>query len=306
MPELIVLTCASGKQCSHIIPLLYQHPSEYRLRLIVHSQTSQARLEQQYPEAEVLQANLGDPSDCARILRDATVIYYIGPSFQPHEAEYGINIIDSAVAESTRPGSTLAHFIFSSVIHPLLRKLLNHDRKRYVEEYLVESPLPYTILQPSHFADNGMVRLVNQLDVAKPVFKAFHNPEVAFSFTCLCDHAEASVTVIQERSKHFYATYQLVSTFPVKYTEYIKTAGDEMGKDFEIEHVPYEQAVDTMCEFMFGTNSPDQRVRDGPERLLLYYNKRGLSGNPNVLEWLIGRPATSLAGLARSVVEARK
>ena len=45
----------------------------------------------------------------------------------------------------------VSHFIYASVLHPCLRKLMNHDCKRYVEEYLIESGLPYTILQPSHF-----------------------------------------------------------------------------------------------------------------------------------------------------------
>ncbi|KAK4938572.1 hypothetical protein LTR10_021003 [Elasticomyces elasticus] len=303
MSELIVLTCASGKQCSHLVPLLYDE-SMYKLRLVVNSTASSERLQKQYPKAEVVQANLDFPQDCARILEGATVIYYIGPPFTWKETYYGINVVDAAVSESKKPGSKFAHFVFSSVLHPELTKLLNHDRKRYVEEHLTESMLPYTILQPSHFTDNAIGQLVAQKDVDHPVFKAPHSAQTAFSFTSLHDYAEASAKVIQERSKHFYATYQLVSTLPMKYTEYIKSIGEAMGKDVEIQEVPYEQSVGNFCERMFGSRDDvPQTLRDGPERLVLYYNHRGLYSNPNILEWLIGRTGSSPADVAKRYLQ---
>ena len=305
MSELVVLTCASGKQCSQLIPLLYQEPSLYTLRLVVHSQKSLERLQSQYPKAEVLQADFNSPDDCAKILDGATTMYYVGPTFQTHEAQLGMNVIDAAVAESAKPHSKFSHFIFSSVLHPEIGKLLNHDRKRYIEEYLCESSLPYTILQPSHFADNAIGRLIAQKDSPHPKFMAAHDPEVAFSFSCVRDHAEVSFKVIRERSKHFFATYQLVSTWPMKYTEYVRTVGEAMGKTIQIERVPYEQTVETYCQLVFGSSQVvDQNMRDGPERLLLYYNTRGVTGNPGVLEWLLGRSGTTPAELATQLLDA--
>ena len=305
MSELIVLTCASGKQCSQLIPLLYEESSLYRLRLVVHSKESLERLQKRYPKAEVLSANLSSPSDCATILDGSTTIYYVGPTFQHHETQFGMNVIDAAVAESKMPHSKFSHFIFSSVLHPEIGKLLNHDRKRHIEEYLTESSLPYTILQPSHFADNAVGRLIAQKDSPSPKFVAAHDPEVRFSFSCVRDLAEVSSKVIRERSRHFFATYQLASTWPMKYTEYVKSIGDVLGKTIQIERVPYEQMVETYCQLVFGSGQiVDQNMRDGPERLLLYYNRRGIIGNPGVLEWLLGRPGTSPGQLARQILEA--
>lgn len=307
MAELIVLTCASGRQCSQIVPLLYQHPTQFRLRLVVHSQTSLDRLQAQYPDAQVLRADLSTPKDCSRIVDGATTIYYVSPTFHPKEAQLGANVIDAAVAERQKEGSRFAHFIFSSVLHPEISKLMNHDRKRLIEEYLCESALPYTILQPSHFADNAIGRLIDQLDSPEPVFTAAHSPEVTFSFSCVQDHAEISVKVIQERSRHFYATYQLVSTRPMQYTEYVKSVADEMGKSIEIKQAPFEQMIENYCQLICGPGTTvDQNMRDGPERLLLYYNRRGIVGNPNVLEWLLGRPGTSPAQLARQLLDSRQ
>ncbi|PVH68016.1 putative nucleoside-diphosphate-sugar epimerase [Cadophora sp. DSE1049] len=304
MPELIVLTCASGKQCSQIIPLLYPQSSLFKLRLVVHSPSSLARLQEQYPEAEVLQANLDDPHDCAKITDGASVLYYVSPTFQPHETQFGINVIDAAVEESKKPGSKFAHFIFSSVIHTHLRKMLNHDRKRYIEEYLCESPLSWTVMQPSHFMDNTIGRLLKLKDSPEPVFVAAQNPDIAFSFSCVRDFAEASALVIKERSKHFFATYQLVSTWPIKYSEYIQAVGSAFGKTIKVKWAPYEEVVDMYAKFIFGDVNVDLPLKEGPARMLLYYNGRGLLGNPRVTEWLLNRPATSPAELARMLVDA--
>lgn len=304
MPELIVFTCASGKQCSNIIPFLYQEQSLYTLRLVVHSDQSLARLKQKFPRAEVIQAELDNPSDCCKIVRGATTIYYVSPLFQPHETQFAINVIEAAVAESRRADSVFSHFIFSSVVHPEISKLLNHIRKRDIEEFLCESSLPYTILQPSHFMDNSMPRLIDQRHAEHPVFVASHDSKIAFSFSCLHDYAEASVKIIRERSKHFYATYQLISTLPMTYREYVKAVGDEIDKTIEIQERQYGEVVDSFCHVIFGRDGADeQALRDGPERLLLYYNRRGIHGSPNVLEWLLGRPATGPAQLARLLID---
>ena len=90
----------------------------------------------------------------------------------------------------------------------------------------------------------------------------------------------------------------------MKYTEYVKSIGEEMGKTIQIEQVPYEHAIEFYCHRIFGPSQElDQKMRDGPERLLLYYNKRGTVGNPNVLEWLLGRPGTTPAQLARTLLD---
>lgn len=133
-----------------MIPALYQ-PSfpAYRIRLVTHSKNSPERLSQQYPDAEVIQASLDSLRDCSLILNGVTTITYVSP----------ISTNKKSSSAGTNRHYKFAQFIFSSVIHPQVRKLVNHDRKRLTEEYLVESGLWYTILQPSHFVDNAMGRL---------------------------------------------------------------------------------------------------------------------------------------------------
>lgn len=136
MPNLIVVTGASGRQCTHLLPLLSALPN-YSLRLCVHSQASQQRLQSAYPKAEVVIADTTQPTDCARIVKNATTVYHIGPSAHAHETLLGYCVIDAAVNEEKRregDGGKQGgvHFVYSSVLCTQLRKLMNHDCKRYV------------------------------------------------------------------------------------------------------------------------------------------------------------------------------
>ena len=89
--DLLLLTCANGKQCSHLIPLLL--PKWKHLRLVVNSVVSREQLVKKYAHSEsnieILQADMAQPDDCKRILEGVTTLYHIGPSFHPMELEIG-------------------------------------------------------------------------------------------------------------------------------------------------------------------------------------------------------------------------
>ena len=141
--DLILVTCASGKQAPYL--LRHLQPKWKRLRLQASSDASVQCLKETYPSAEVVQADMNNREQAAKLVEGVAAIWYVGPSFHPHETQMGYTMIDAAVAESQKPGSKFQHFVYSSVLQTQLRKLLNHDCKRYVEEYLMESGLNFTI-----------------------------------------------------------------------------------------------------------------------------------------------------------------
>ncbi|GLA25608.1 NAD(P)-binding protein [Aspergillus phoenicis ATCC 13157] len=282
--DIVLLTCASGKQCSHLIPLLYRRWR--RLRLAVHSVQSERDLKSRYPEAEVVQGDIAKPEYRDQILAGATVVVYIAPAFHPQEAEIGYAMIEAARHEARN--GTFKHFIYSSVLHPQLRKLMNHDCKRYVEEYLIESGLNYTILQPSHFLD--MFPVETLLHQAEPVFRADFNPDTAFSFTILQDLAEAFAKVIEERDRHYLAEYMICSTRPTSYRDIVATLGHVTGTHIGIVTQEFYETAERLQSLVSkDAGSCHHTTRDGIHRLQLYYDIYGIKGNPNVLEWLIGR-----------------
>jgi uncharacterized protein YbjT (DUF2867 family) len=286
--ELILITCASGKQSSALIPhLLQDYPN---IRLQCHSSSSATSLSSKYPSAEVVQADLANSDDCIRILENVTSCFLVLPPFHPHETNLGTNFIDACVAQKDS-GGPLQHLVYSSVIHPILQKLLNHDVKRYVEEYLIESGLDYTILQPTHMME--MLPLAKLLEDKEPVYQCNWNPATKFSFVTTRDIGEAAAKVLKQREAHFAATYQLVSTpQPLSYIEAGDIVSRVIGKKVTIQQEGFEDAVETSIKMINGGKEPPKQMKEIGARMFLYYNERGLIGNCNVLKWLLGRETT--------------
>ena len=137
-------------------------------------------------------------------------------------------------------------------------------------------------------------------------FKALWNPEIPFSFIALKDLAESFAKVITEGPRHYFATYPLCSTGPIKYSDVFQEVSHTMGKEIPVERIEYSKAVDRICNTLLGSADVDQRFRDAPERMLLFYNRRGLVGSPTVLEMLLGRKGRTHREVVRDLMEARQ
>jgi uncharacterized protein YbjT (DUF2867 family) len=246
-----------------------------------------------------VQADLVNPSDTKRIMKGVSAVYHVGPTGNAHETQCGYNMIDAAVAEGT---SSFKHFILSSVFPSQLRKLMNHDCKRYVEEYLMESGLNFSILQPSHFFENTPVAMFMQQE--QPVYPIPYNPDIKFSFTALRDLADVTALVLEQRETHYFAVYPIISTMPVPYSEFLKIVGKAVGKAIKVEKKSYEESVAFIANRFNAKDDP--RKMDMMERLLLYYNSRGLWGNPGVTEWLLQKKPTGCEEWAKMQVAAVK
>ncbi|KAI3323541.1 putative nucleoside-diphosphate-sugar epimerase [Xylariaceae sp. AK1471] len=314
MSEILVVTCPSGKQCSVLLPHLYEQ-GKFKLRLAGHSQSSVTKLRATYPEAEVQACNLTSREACRSLLRGATAVYHVGPSLNSAEKEIGFNMVDAAVVESQRPGNNFKHFVFSSVLGTQHRNLMQHDLKSQVEERLFLSPLQWTVLQPTNFMDAYPIPSLAKSE--RPSVILWH-PNHGNSVVSLHDLAEAAAKVLNEREAHFYAQYPLCSTLPISDSELIAVVEKYIGKHIDIQVPSFEARVEMTFQYLYGGSkenvfagnqsgeetasshiSPqgDPRpdlVRDAAERLVLFYNNRGLTGSPNVLRWLLGREPTTV------------
>lgn len=301
--DLLLIAGASGKQSTHLLRQIA--PKWKHLRLLAHSDNSVQRLKEHYPNAEVEKANLFDRADCARVLNGVTAVWYLFPAFGL-EVDVGHTFIDAAVKESKKPESKFRHLVFSSVLQTQLRKLLHHDAKRYVEEYLMESGLQFTILQPSHFLNNFPMAMLAKQD--HPKYPTYYDiAHHGTSFTILEDYAEAAAKVLEEREKHYYAQYPLVSTFPIPYSEIVDMASEIIGKKIDVEIVPLDKFAANAVRGMTGDDPGESPAMDAAERMFLYYQRRGLVCSPSVMEWLLGRkPTDARTWLQRQVEEARQ
>ena len=290
--DLIVITGATGKQSAHLVELLL---GKYRLRLVGHSTNSINRLQAQYENVEIIQADMTVRADCVRIFDGATTVYVIGPPLSLYEREMGYFMIDAAVAEAAKPSSKFKHYVMSSVINTQLRKMANHDDKRYVEEYLLESGLNFTIVAPGDFIEQQFHPKAWSVD-PDPRYLLMLNENCISSTIFLDDLAEAAAKVIAEREKHYAAHYFLVSNGPTPYVQLVNECSRLLGKTIRLEYMTLEQRFDTALIYTHGSvEGAPARVRDKAERMVLFYDRRGIIGNPNVLEWLLGRKPTTMA-----------
>lgn len=308
MSEVLLITCPSGKQSSHLIPLLY-NKDKFRLRLAAHSQTSAGKLRSKYSDAEVLKGDLANLESCRELLNGATSACVVLPSLHSREKEMGFNLVDAAVAESQRPGNVFRHFVFSSVLGTQHRNLMQHDLKSYVEERLYLSPINWTILKPTNFMDAYPVALLASQD--KPVMEKLWVPDIPNSMIALHDLAEAMAKVLKEGEVHYLAEYPLCSTLPISDAEVCEEISRQIGKGIDVQTPTFEKGVNKLLGYLFGSQAGGESdvyagkpadfrlaaegdtrgdiVRDEAERLILFYNRRGLRGSPNVLRWLLGR-----------------
>ena len=213
----------------------------------------------------------------------------ITSGFHPHETQCGINMIDAAL-NNFRYGGPVKHMLYSSVIFPILRKLLNHDDERYVEEYLVEPGLPYTIIQPTHLMETFPIAKV--IAGEHNVHPALWDPKIMFSYVSCIDVGETAAKVLNQREKHYNATDQLVGTaVPLSYNRAIQIVNEKTGKQVKLERKSLEQATEIFATTAVGWKPEPEReaMESGAVRMFLYYNERGLVGNSNALEMLLGR-----------------
>ncbi|KAL4936284.1 hypothetical protein BDV06DRAFT_216800 [Aspergillus oleicola] len=315
MNEILVITCPSGKQCSRLIPLLY-NKGKFTLRLAAHSEDSANRLKERYPDAEIVPTDLQSISDCRKLLQGATAVNAVLPSLHSHEKEIGFNLVDAAVAESRREGNVFKHFVFSSVLCTQHRNLLQHDLKSYVEERIFLSPLDcWTILKPTNFMNAYPVAALAEQE--HPVLEKWWKPEHKNSVIALEDLAEASAKVLNERERHYLAEYPLSSTMPISEAEILGIIEKRIGKKIELKTPSFETGVTKLTKALYGgeesgtgelglgpASEGDLRgdlVRDTLSHLILFYNHRGLKGSPNVLRWVLGREPTSVEQWVDSV-----
>jgi uncharacterized protein YbjT (DUF2867 family) len=286
------MTCAAGNQAPYILPLL---KDKIKLRLACQSDASAKLLKSRYPHAEVVQGDMRVLADCARMLSGVTTVYNIGPGIRVGEKEMGLNMVEAAIAEYQKPNSQFKHFVEASVLNTQIRKMFNHDDKRYVEEQLILSPLRYTILQPGDFFE-AAVPVKQWLTMEHPVRPTYVPEETWSSFVALKDLGEAAAKVILERERHYEALYPLVSLSGNTYGDCTTRIGEILGKKIEVKEVSWDEAIQVLLEVNFGGDQVHPVIYDKMAALVSFYRKRGIKGNPTVLEWLLERDATSLEG----------
>jgi uncharacterized protein YbjT (DUF2867 family) len=232
--------------------------------------------------AEVVIGDMADPSVVAKAMEGVSAVYHIGPSAHPLEREIGFNMVQAA----RRAG--VQHFIYSSVLQPIITGLLQHERKRDIEEKLVESGLNFTILQPADFMQTVQYRHAFETGV----YKLIWGGEKRQSLVDLEDVAQAAAKVVTEGPRHHGARYELSSADCLSPAGIAAAIAEVLGK-------PVKFVVDDVDDFLrtwFGTAYSRERMASEYatfKAISDWYWAHDFVGNPNVLTMLLDRPPTT-------------
>ncbi|KAJ3009159.1 hypothetical protein NUW54_g2883 [Trametes sanguinea] len=190
----------------------------------------------------------------------ADIVFHNGPGFHALETAMGIALIDAAKKAGVK------HFVYCSVLFPVLTKLLNHKAKFFVEEHLIESGLNYTILEPTSFMQN--VNLHNA--VATGTLLANYTPSTLQGYLDLEDLAAVARLVLLNPTEHNLARYELVGE-NCTYEDVARAISAQTGQQIKVELVPRDKIVGKSDVHM---NLSGDYAREGMDRMLYYYDKR--------------------------------
>jgi len=275
---MILVTGAAGKTGRAIIRALAKRGET--VRAWVHRSDQVTSLEALGVE-DVLVGDWLDQASMERAVQGVRAIYHFAPNVSPDEVTIGRNVI--AAAQS----ADVERFVFHSVLHPQIEAMPHHWQKMRVEELLLESGLPITILQPAAYMQNVLASWNQIIENGRYVIP--YSPETRLSLVDLDDVAQAAAIVLTEPG-HIGATIELVGTRAMSQVEIAQMLADQLERPVEAEFI----SLDAWERVARASGLGDYQVLT-LIKMFCYYESHGFSGNSNALGFLLGRQPTSFA-----------
>ena len=230
--------------------------------------------------------HVGDQREVAvvtALLRGSDAVYAIAPNLHPDEVVMG----QALVAGARRAG--VGRIVYHSVINPQLTRMPHHADKARVEELLLESGLPTTILRPNAYHDNVLghvesIRATGRWDVP-------YDPFARSASIALADVAQAAATVLAEPG-HEHAAHDLSGPQLLAPADMARALTRVLGRVVLARRGDPEAVVATVA--------PESR--DRLRAMFACYDEMGSPGNPIGATTLLGRPPTSFLDWAGQAI----
>ncbi|MBA2936883.1 NmrA family NAD(P)-binding protein [Paenibacillus sp. CGMCC 1.16610] len=271
---MILITGANGKTGRAVIKALLSKGE--RIRAFVR-RTEQIEDIKSLGEMEVVTGDMLDQNAVNEALVGIRAVYHICSAMNPDEVQIGQVIIQAArLAE-------VEHFVFHSVIHPVIQEMPHHQKKLMVEELLVNSGIPYTIIQPGIFMQNILEswKLLSEKGIFRQ--KYFTTQETRICMIDLDDLAEAAA-IILTRPGHTGASYEFSGPENLSLSDMIAAMEQHFGHEIKVE-----TPQDEMFAAQLNSNGLGEYQVNTILKMFQHYNEHGSIGNSNVLTWILGR-----------------
>jgi NAD(P)H dehydrogenase (quinone) len=275
---MILVTGAAGKTGRAVIEALLNRGTAVRAWV---GRPAQVAALQRLGVTDIVVGDMADTAVYRQAATGVRAIYHICPNMHPDEVALGRTAIAAAQAAG------VAHFVYHSVLHPQTEKMPHHWQKLRVEEMLLESGLPFTILQPAAYMQNllgSRDAILNQGSYPVP-----YPVETALSLVDLLDVAAAAAVVLAEPG-HVGATYELAGPEVLAQTEVAAILSQALGRPVRAEQIAIADWQQQAAAAGLGSYQIEKL-----SQMFDYYGRFGFYGNSNVLRWLVARPLTPLA-----------
>lgn len=285
---MILVTAAYGHQGKLLVPRLAAAGFKVRASCTSVERTDALK---KLGAHEVIVGDLRDPAHYRKAVEGADAVYHIGPAGVDGETELGLTMIEACKQAGVR------HVVLSSVYHSTI-DIVQHIYKRDIEVALIESGLKFTILKPCDFMMPEVFIHAVQKFGAFGVYGSDKRCPLRHSFIAMDDLTSVAVKVLREGAKHYYASYELAGPDKLNSYEVANILSRVMDRDIQI----VVKSTEDLCKLIWRVDEISEEQRPAMELLRsahTWYSKYEFVGNPNVLEWLLGRPPTSFEDFAR-------
>lgn len=273
---MILITGASGKTGRAILQKL--SGLEEGVRVLVH-RPDQVEILKAAGAQEVILGDLESRLALDNACRGIRAVYHICPNMHPQEMQIGRKALDAALQ------AMVERFVYHSVLHPQTETMPHHWNKLRVEEMILTTGLPFTILQPCAYMQNVLGYWPKI--TAEGVYPVPYSPKARLSMVDLEDVAQAAVKVLVEDG-HENATYQLCGPQSPDQNEVAAVLGEVLGKPVRVEAQSPASWEETAR-----ASGINEYARQTLLKMFRFYDSYGLVGSPSVLTWLLGRQPTS-------------
>lgn len=277
---MILVTGATGKTGRAVVAAAAARRLEVRAAL--HHARDEAAL-RLVGARETVVVDLEDATSLQMACAGIERIYHICPNVHPNEVEIGAGLIRAARHAGVQ------HIVYHSVLHPHLEAMPHHWRKLRVEEALLQSGIPCTMLQPTAYMQNLRANLHMKDDPVR--FVVPYSLDACIALVDLDDIAEVAALLLAEEEASGGA-YPLAGEEALSQHEVAQAMENVLGR----EVVPTQVSPETWREQNLHL---DSARAEALLRMFACYDAHGLPGSTRTLRLLLGRAPVSLEAFLR-------
>lgn len=276
---MILVTGAAGKTGLALLRALAGRGQPVRAFIHAPAQEAAARAA---GARQTLVGDLLSPTDLARACEGIAALYLICPNVHPQEAAIG----QAAIAVARRAGIGL--FAYHSVLHPQIEAMPHHWQKLQVETALIESGLPFAILQPCAYMQNILHK--KAAIVARAVLEVPYSLETRHSLVHLEDVAAAAARILTE-PRFANGIYELAGPEALNHHEIAAALSAAWGQ-------PIAARAQPPAEWQAAHLGLPSYARDTLLAMFAHYHQHGFVGSSATLQAILERPPTPFARAA--------